>query len=224
MDNQTDNPTLIVDTDDLYEFDTLEELIEEEWNKLFENADYNLVSGSCQTWQGRRDIQLTLLDNDLESLMDKIKSNDSYVFEVYPDRVEVTARHHDGTNYYTCEPFYSEKMTLEQCKKTIEESSLEYGLELFIRDEGLKELSALRLEDNFEEFIQENKLDEDEEVKNLLSFLNIDWVVNKEKESATAMGIFKTNEQGELTDPELYRMFLFEGGVYDVKEEVTLVL
>ena len=221
MDNQskTDNPILIVGTDDLFEFDTIEEMVREEWNKLFENADYSMVTGTGQGWQGRREIQPTLIDNDLESFMAKVSGLDGFKFEIYNDRVEISGYHHDGTNYYVCTPFNLSMLTLEQCKKAVEESSLEEDFLVSVRDSGFKELSALGLQEEHEEYCKANLLDKDG-TKGVLEFLNTNTAIKADKDSSTAMGLFKIDKKGEVTNQELYHIF-FDEDVYDIKEEVV---
>ena len=96
------------------EFDTLEEIVCEDWYSLFEDYEMVLVEGSMGTWRGRREMTPQVIFSTLISdILEHINIYD-LSFKFHKDHVEVINAHHDGINYYTIRPFKYELLTVKE--------------------------------------------------------------------------------------------------------------
>lgn len=111
--------------DEVSEYDTIEAVLEYQWDSLFEAESYMLVVGSRGTWRGRSTMVSTVIfSNQVEDFLSNLEI-DQLSVKIYHDRVEFANSHHDGTNYYTVRPFSYNMLGVDSLKMLVKENGLD---------------------------------------------------------------------------------------------------
>ena len=115
---------------------TLDELVEPNLKKMTKDMDYLLVVGSSGLWNGRKEITPTLIEGTEFSSVIEMLSRDinNIVVNIYNNKYEIEASHHDGTNYYTVIPFKWDMLTHPAITRIMKDLGLYEDLGHFVRD------------------------------------------------------------------------------------------
>ena len=129
-----------------------------EADKVLGTKDYVEVSGTIRRWNGDREIRTIIREGTIEDIISRYIDPDNISMEVYPDRVEFTNCHHDGTNSYTFIPFNVEDFTVKELKSLFDEYDIDnfnnYSNEFHSFNQARKD-ELVEFVENYELFLEE---------------------------------------------------------------------
>ena len=113
-------------------------LVKQEWDKMFDKAEYNIVHGSAGLWSGTTEMIPTILDCSMQTVLDRVAYGEIDIL-IYKSKVEILVHHHDGTNLYVCTPFKFEDLSKEILVQIMTDSQLVKDFEVFADGDFSKE-------------------------------------------------------------------------------------